>query len=40
MPLMLRPKAYVDAAWSIGYKQTISPPFVVAYMTEGSPAAD
>ncbi len=34
MPLMLRPKAYVDAAWSIGYKQTISPPFVVAYMTE------
>jgi protein-L-isoaspartate(D-aspartate) O-methyltransferase len=34
VPLMLRPKAYVDAAWSIGYKQTISPPFVVAYMTE------
>ena len=34
MPLMLRPKAYVDAAWSIGYKQTISPPFIVAYMTE------
>jgi protein-L-isoaspartate(D-aspartate) O-methyltransferase len=34
MPLMLRPKAYVDAAWSIGFKQTISPPFVVAYMTE------
>ena len=31
---MLRPKAYVDAAWSIGYKQTISPPFIVAYMTE------
>lgn len=34
VPLMLRPKAYVDAAWSIGFKQTISPPFVVAYMTE------
>lgn len=34
MPLMLRQKAYVDAAWSIGFKQTISPPFVVAYMTE------
>jgi protein-L-isoaspartate(D-aspartate) O-methyltransferase len=34
MPLMLRPKAYVDAAWSIGYKQTISPPFIVAYMTQ------
>jgi protein-L-isoaspartate(D-aspartate) O-methyltransferase len=30
----LRSKAYTDAAWSIGYKQTISPPFVVAYMTE------
>jgi protein-L-isoaspartate(D-aspartate) O-methyltransferase len=34
VPLMVRPKAYVDAAWSIGFKQTISPPFVVAYMTE------
>ena len=34
MPLMLMDKAYVDAAWSIGYKQTISPPFIVAYMTE------
>jgi len=34
VPLMIRSKAYVDAAWSIGYKQTISPPFVVAYMTE------
>lgn len=31
---MIRPKAYLDAAWSIGYRQTISPPFVVAYMTE------
>ena len=26
--------AYVDAALPIGFKQTISPPFVVAYMTE------
>ncbi len=34
VPAALRPKAYTDAAWSIGYKQTISPPFVVAYMTE------
>jgi protein-L-isoaspartate(D-aspartate) O-methyltransferase len=32
--LPLRSKAYADAAWSIGYRQTISPPFVVAYMTE------
>ncbi len=30
----LKSKAYTDAAWSIGHKQTISPPFVVAYMTE------
>jgi len=30
----LRSKAYTDAAWPIGYKQTISPPFIVAYMTE------
>jgi protein-L-isoaspartate(D-aspartate) O-methyltransferase len=30
----LKSKAYTDAAWSIGYKQTISPPFVVAFMTE------
>jgi protein-L-isoaspartate(D-aspartate) O-methyltransferase len=29
-----RKDAYVDAALPIGYKQTISPPFVVAYMTE------
>jgi protein-L-isoaspartate(D-aspartate) O-methyltransferase len=34
VPAALKAKAYVDAAWSIGYKQTISPPFVVAYMTE------
>jgi protein-L-isoaspartate(D-aspartate) O-methyltransferase len=30
----LKSKAYFDAAWPIGYKQTISPPFIVAYMTE------
>ncbi|MBS0203543.1 MAG: protein-L-isoaspartate(D-aspartate) O-methyltransferase [Planctomycetes bacterium] len=29
-----RVNAYVDCALPIGYKQTISPPFVVAYMTE------
>ncbi|MCC7418795.1 MAG: protein-L-isoaspartate(D-aspartate) O-methyltransferase [Planctomycetaceae bacterium] len=29
-----RSKAYFDGAWAIGYGQTISPPFVVAYMTE------
>jgi protein-L-isoaspartate(D-aspartate) O-methyltransferase len=34
VPTALKSKAYTDAAWSIGYKQTISPPFVVAYMTE------
>lgn len=34
MPLSLRNLAYHDAALAIGYKQTISPPFVVAYMTE------
>ncbi|HEV8071573.1 MAG TPA: protein-L-isoaspartate(D-aspartate) O-methyltransferase [Planctomycetaceae bacterium] len=34
VPAALKSKAYTDAAWSIGYKQTISPPFVVAYMTE------
>lgn len=34
MPLSVRPLAYHDAALAIGYKQTISPPFVVAYMTE------
>jgi len=30
----LRPLAYYDQALDIGYKQTISPPFIVAYMTE------
>lgn len=29
-----RSKAYFDQALAIGHKQTISPPFVVAYMTE------
>ncbi len=29
-----RSKAYWDGAWPIGHKQTISPPFIVAYMTE------
>ncbi len=30
----LKNRAYLDVALPIGYKQTISPPFVVAYMTE------
>ena len=30
----LKSKAYWDGAWPIGHKQTISPPFIVAYMTE------
>lgn len=34
VPYSLRSKAYTDSAWPIGYRQTISPPFVVAYMTE------
>jgi protein-L-isoaspartate(D-aspartate) O-methyltransferase len=34
MPLAVRKNAYYDMAVPIGYKQTISPPFVVAYMTE------
>jgi len=34
VPPALRVKAYADAAWPIGYQQTISPPFIVAYMTE------
>ena len=29
-----KPYAYLDTAMPIGYRQTISPPFVVAYMTE------
>ncbi|QDT74919.1 protein-L-isoaspartate(D-aspartate) O-methyltransferase [Lacipirellula limnantheis] len=34
MPAAYQPYAYVDAALPIGERQTISPPFVVAYMTE------
>ncbi len=34
VPLRLRQKAYFDMALPIGHGQTISPPFVVAYMTE------
>lgn len=30
----LRPFAYSDQALDLGHKQTISPPFIVAYMTE------
>lgn len=30
----LRPLAYSDQALDIGFKQTISPPFIVAYMTQ------
>ena len=30
----LRPLAYRDQALDIGYKQTISPPYIVAYMTQ------
>lgn len=34
VPLNLRDQAYLDMALPIGDRQTISPPFVVAYMTE------
>jgi protein-L-isoaspartate(D-aspartate) O-methyltransferase len=34
MPLNVRDKAYYDMALPIGWGQTISPPFIVAYMTE------
>ncbi|MCH2115206.1 MAG: protein-L-isoaspartate O-methyltransferase, partial [Pirellulales bacterium] len=34
VPGKFRPQAYFDAALPIGDQQTISPPFVVAYMTE------
>ncbi|HUG89927.1 MAG TPA: protein-L-isoaspartate(D-aspartate) O-methyltransferase [Planctomycetaceae bacterium] len=34
VPRPLRAQAYWDAALAIGHGQTISPPFVVAYMTE------
>ncbi|MBX3441970.1 MAG: protein-L-isoaspartate(D-aspartate) O-methyltransferase [Planctomyces sp.] len=30
----MRPMAYLDQALDIGHRQTISPPFIVAYMTE------
>jgi protein-L-isoaspartate(D-aspartate) O-methyltransferase len=34
MPAAMRRYAYVDAALPIGDRQTISPPFIVAYMTQ------
>jgi protein-L-isoaspartate(D-aspartate) O-methyltransferase len=34
MPAGIREYAYVDAALPIGDRQTISPPFIVAYMTQ------
>ena len=34
MKFSLRKQAYLDTALAIGYKQTISPPFIVSYMTE------
>jgi protein-L-isoaspartate(D-aspartate) O-methyltransferase len=34
MPAEIRPKAYWDMSLPIGYGQTISPPYIVAYMTE------
>lgn len=34
VPRELWPMAYTDQALSIGHEQTISPPFIVAYMTE------
>ncbi len=34
MPLNVRANAYYDMALFIGWGQTISPPFIVAYMTE------
>ncbi len=34
MPIHLRGSAYYDMAMAIGHGQTISPPYVVAYMTE------
>ncbi len=34
MPANIRQYAYVDAALPIGDRQTISPPFIVAYMTQ------
>ncbi len=34
VPTRLHKDAYVDKALPIGYQQTISPPYIVAYMTE------
>jgi len=34
VPVLMRPQAYFDLALAIGYRQTISPPFIVAYMTQ------
>lgn len=34
MPVAQRQYAYQDSALAIGFKQTISPPYIVAYMTE------
>jgi protein-L-isoaspartate(D-aspartate) O-methyltransferase len=34
VPSHMRRQAYHDAALPLGHKQTISPPFIVAYMTE------
>jgi len=34
VPENLRPHAYFDQALPIGHQQTISPPFIVAYMTQ------
>lgn len=34
VPANVKRKAYFDQALPIGYSQTISPPFIVAYMTE------
>lgn len=34
VPEAIRPQAHIDAPLSIGYGQTISQPYVVAYMTE------
>lgn len=34
VPTRERGRAYYDAVLPIGYKQTISPPYIVAYMTE------
>lgn len=34
VPLPVRPQAYEDRALSIGYEQTISQPYIVAFMSE------